>query len=205
MIKGIKIHKKFNDLKVLNGIDILIKEKEIVSVVGKSGAGKTTLLQILGSLEKPSSGEIYINNQNLSELNEKELAIFRNKNIGFIFQFHHLLPEFTALENICIPAYIAKTSVKKATEKAKYLLDLMGIGKRIDHKPNELSGGEQQRVSVADEPSGNLDTKSADQLHELFFKLRDLNKQTFIIVTHNNKLADLADKKIVLSDGIILK
>ena len=217
MIKGIKIHKKFNDLKVLNGIDILIKEKEIVSVVGKSGAGKTTLLQILGSLEKPSSGEIYINNQNLSELNEKELAIFRNKNIGFIFQFHHLLPEFTALENICIPAYIAKTSVKKATEKAKYLLDLMGIGKRIDHKPNELSRGEQQRVSVAralmnepsvifaDEPSGNLDTKSADQLHELFFKLRDLNKQTFIIVTHNNKLADLADKKIVLSDGIILK
>lgn len=217
MIKGIKIHKKFNDLKVLNGIDILIKEKEIVSVVGKSGAGKTTLLQILGSLEKPSSGEIYINNQNLSELNEKELAIFRNKNIGFVFQFHHLLPEFTALENICIPAYIAKTSVKKATEKAKYLLDLMGIGKRIDHKPNELSGGEQQRVSVAralmnepsvifaDEPSGNLDTKSADQLHELFFKLRDLNKQTFIIVTHNNKLADLADKKIVLSDGIILK
>ena len=217
MIKGIKIHKKFNDLKVLNGIDILIKEKEIVSVVGKSGAGKTTLLQILGSLEKPSSGEIYINNQNLSELNEKELAIFRNKNIGFIFQFHHLLPEFTALENICIPAYIAKTSVKKATEKAKYLLDLMGIGKRIDHKPNELSGGEQQRVSVAralmnepsvifaDEPSGNLDTKSADQLHELFFKLRDLNKQTFIIVTHNNKLADLADKKIVLSAGIILK
>ena len=217
MLKGIKIHKKFNDLKVLNGIDILIKEKEIVSVVGKSGAGKTTLLQILGSLEKPSSGEIYINNQNLSELNEKELAIFRNKNIGFIFQFHHLLPEFTALENICIPAYIAKTSVKKATEKAKYLLDLMGIGKRIDHKPNELSGGEQQRVSVAralmnepsvifaDEPSGNLDTKSADQLHEIFFKLRDLNKQTFIIVTHNNKLADLADKKIVLSDGIILK
>ncbi|MAW84086.1 MAG: lipoprotein-releasing system ATP-binding protein LolD [Crocinitomicaceae bacterium] len=217
MIKGIKIHKKFNDLKVLNGIDILINEKEIVSVVGKSGAGKTTLLQILGTLEKPSSGEIYINNQNISELNEKELAIFRNKNIGFIFQFHHLLPEFTALENICIPAYIAKNSVKKATEKAKYLLDLMGIGQRIDHKPNELSGGEQQRVSVAralmnepsvifaDEPSGNLDTKSADQLHELFFKLRDLNKQTFIIVTHNNKLADLADKKIVLSDGLVLK
>ena len=217
MIKGIKIHKKFNDLKVLNGIDILINEKEIVSVVGKSGAGKTTLLQILGTLEKPSSGEIYINNQNISELNEKELAIFRNKNIGFVFQFHHLLPEFTALENICIPAYIAKTSVKKATEKAKYLLDLMGIGQRIHHKPNELSGGEQQRVSVAralmnepsvifaDEPSGNLDTKSADQLHELFFKLRDLNKQTFIIVTHNNKLADLADKKIVLSDGLVLK
>lgn len=217
MIKGIKIHKKFDTLKVLNGIDILINNKEIVSVVGKSGAGKTTLLQILGTLEKPTSGEIYINNKNISNLNEKELASFRNENIGFVFQFHHLLPEFTALENVCIPAYISKTSSKKATEKAKYLLDIMGIGERINHKPNELSGGEQQRVSVAralmnepsvifaDEPSGNLDTKSADQLHELFFKLRDLNNQTFVIVTHNNKLADLADKKITLSDGLILK
>ena len=217
MIKGVKIHKKFDTLKVLNGIDILINDKEIVSVVGKSGAGKTTLLQILGTLEKPTSGEIYINNKNISNLNEKELASFRNENIGFVFQFHHLLPEFTALENVCIPAYISKTSSKKATEKAKYLLDLLGIGERINHKPNELSGGEQQRVSVAralmnepsvifaDEPSGNLDTKSADQLHELFFKLRDLNNQTFVIVTHNNKLADLADKKITLSDGLILK
>ena len=217
MIKGVKIHKKFDTLKVLNGIDILINNKEIVSVVGKSGAGKTTLLQILGTLEKPTSGEIYINNKNISNLNEKELAVFRNENIGFVFQFHHLLPEFTALENVCIPAYISKTSSKKATEKAKYLLDLLGIGERINHKPNELSGGEQQRVSVAralmnepsvifaDEPSGNLDTKSADQLHELFFKLRDLNNQTFVIVTHNNKLADLADKKITLSDGLILK
>ena len=217
MIKGVKIHKKFNNLKVLNGVDILINDKEIVSVVGKSGAGKTTLLQILGTLEKPTSGEIYINNKNISNLNEKELASFRNENIGFVFQFHHLLPEFTALENVCIPAYISKTSSKKATEKAKYLLDLLGIGERINHKPNELSGGEQQRVSVAralmnepsvifaDEPSGNLDTKSADQLHELFFKLRDLNNQTFVIVTHNNKLADLADKKITLSDGLILK
>ena len=217
MIKGVKIHKKFNNLKVLNGVDILINDKEIVSVVGKSGAGKTTLLQILGTLEKPSSGEIYINNKNISNLNEKELAIFRNENIGFVFQFHHLLPEFTAIENVCIPAYISKTSVKKAKEKAKYLLDLMGISERINHKPSELSGGEQQRVSVAralmndpsvifaDEPSGNLDTKSANQLHELFFKLRELNNQTFIIVTHNNKLADLADKKITLSDGLILK
>ena len=217
MIKGVKIHKKFDTLKVLNGIDILINNKEIVSVVGKNGAGKTTLLQILGTLEKPTSGEIYINNKNISNLNEKELAVFRNENIGFVFQFHHLLPEFTALENVCIPAYISKTSSKKATEKAKYLLDLLGIGERINHKPNELSGGEQQRVSVAralmnepsvifaDEPSGNLDTKSADQLHELFFKLRDLNNQTFVIVTHNNKLADLADKKITLSDGLILK
>ena len=217
MIKGVKIHKKFNNLKVLNGVDILINDKEIVSVVGKSGAGKTTLLQILGTLEKPTSGEIYINNKNISNLNEKELAIFRNENIGFVFQFHHLLPEFTAIENVCIPAYISKTSVKKAKEKAKYLLDLMDVSERINHKPNELSGGEQQRVSVAralmndpsvifaDEPSGNLDTKSANQLHELFFKLRELNNQTFIIVTHNNKLADLADKKITLSDGIILK
>ena len=217
MIKGVKIHKKFNNLKVLNGVDILINDKEIVSVVGKSGAGKTTLLQILGTLEKPTSGEIYINNKNISNLNEKELAIFRNENIGFVFQFHHLLPEFTAIENVCIPAYISKTSVKKAKEKAKYLLDLMDVSERINHKPNELSGGEQQRVSVAralmndpsvifaDEPSGNLDTKSANQLHELFFKLRELNNQTFIIVTHNNKLADLADKKITLSDGLILK
>jgi lipoprotein-releasing system ATP-binding protein len=217
MIQGVQIHKKFNSLNVLNGINISINQKEIVSIVGKSGAGKTTLLQILGTLEKPSSGEVLINGQNISKLNENELASFRNKNIGFIFQFHHLLPEFTALENVCIPAYISKTSKKNATERAKYLLNLMGVGERVNHKPNELSGGEQQRVSVAralmnepsvilaDEPSGNLDSKSADQLHELFFKLRDLNNQTFIIVTHNNKLADLADKKITLSDGLVLK
>lgn len=217
MIQGVQIHKKFNSLNVLNGINISINQKEIVSIVGKSGAGKTTLLQILGTLEKPSSGEVLINGQNISKLNDNELAGFRNKNIGFIFQFHHLLPEFTALENVCIPAYISKISKKNAIERAKYLLNLMGVGERINHKPNELSGGEQQRVSVAralmnepsvilaDEPSGNLDSKSADQLHELFFKLRDLNNQTFIIVTHNNKLADLADKKITLSDGLILK
>jgi len=217
MIQGVQIHKKFNSLNVLNGINISINQKEIVSIVGKSGAGKTTLLQILGTLEKPSSGEVLINGQNISKLNENELASFRNKNIGFIFQFHHLLPEFTALENVCIPAYISKTSKKNATERAKYLLNLMGVGERVNHKPNELSGGEQQRVSVAralmnepsvilaDEPSGNLDSKSADQLHELFFKLRDLNNQTFIIVTHNNKLADLADKKVTLSDGLVLK
>jgi lipoprotein-releasing system ATP-binding protein len=217
MIQGVQIHKKFNSLNVLNGINISINQKEIVSIVGKSGAGKTTLLQILGTLEKPSSGKVLINGQNISKLNENELASFRNKNIGFIFQFHHLLPEFTALENVCIPAYISKTSKKNATERAKYLLNLMGVGERINHKPNELSGGEQQRVSVAralmnepsvilaDEPSGNLDSKSADQLHELFFKLRDLNNQTFIIVTHNNKLADLADKKVTLSDGLVLK
>ena len=213
MIKGIQLHKKFNDLHVLNGIDISIAEREIVSIVGKSGAGKTTLLQILGTLEKPSSGKVLYDEKNVFDLNENELADFRNKNVGFIFQFHHLLPEFTALENVCIPAFISKISQKIAIEKAEYLLNQMGIADRLNHKPSELSGGEQQRVSVAralindpkvilaDEPSGNLDSKSAEKLHELFFKLREINNQTFIIVTHNNKLADLADKKIIINDG----
>tara|TARA_B100001094_G_scaffold72702_1_gene68986 strand:- start:1668 stop:2318 length:651 start_codon:yes stop_codon:yes gene_type:complete len=213
MIKGIQLHKKFNDLNVLNGIDITIAEREIVSIVGKSGAGKTTLLQILGTLEKPSSGKVLYDEKNVFDLNENELADFRNKNVGFIFQFHHLLPEFTALENVCIPAFISKISQKIAIEKAEYLLNQMGIADRLNHKPSELSGGEQQRVSVAralindpkvilaDEPSGNLDSKSAEKLHELFFKLREINNQTFIIVTHNNKLADLADKKIIINDG----
>ena len=213
MIKGIQLHKKFNDLNVLNGIDITISEREIVSIVGKSGAGKTTLLQILGTLEKPSSGKVLYDEKNVFDLNENELADFRNKNVGFIFQFHHLLPEFTALENVCIPAFISKISQKIAIEKAEYLLNQMGIADRLNHKPSELSGGEQQRVSVAralindpkvilaDEPSGNLDSKSAEKLHELFFKLREINNQTFIIVTHNNKLADLADKKIIINDG----
>ena len=213
MIKGIQLHKKFNDLNVLNGIDISIAEREIVSIVGKSGAGKTTLLQILGTLEKPSSGKVLYDEKNVFDLNENELADYRNKNVGFIFQFHHLLPEFTALENVCIPAFISKISQKIAFEKAEYLLNQMGIADRLDHKPSELSGGEQQRVSVAralindpkvilaDEPSGNLDSKSAEKLHELFFKLRELNNQTFVIVTHNNKLADLADKKIIINDG----
>ena len=215
MIKGIQLHKKFNDLNVLNGIDISIAEREIVSIVGKSGAGKTTLLQILGTLEKPSSGKVLYDKKNVFDLNENELADFRNKNVGFVFQFHHLLPEFTALENVCIPAFISKISQKIAVEKAEYLLNQMGIANRLDHKPSELSGGEQQRVSVAralindpkvilaDEPSGNLDSKSAEKLHELFFKLRELNNQTFVIVTHNNKLADLADKKIIINDGNI--
>ena len=215
MIKGIQLHKKFNDLNVLNGIDISIAEREIVSIVGKSGAGKTTLLQILGTLEKPSSGKVLYDEKNVFDLNENELADFRNKNVGFVFQFHHLLPEFTALENVCIPAFISKISQKIAVEKAEYLLNQMGIADRVDHKPSELSGGEQQRVSVAralindpkvilaDEPSGNLDSKSAEKLHELFFKLKELNNQTFVIVTHNNKLADLADKKIIINDGNI--
>ena len=215
MIKGIQLHKKFNDLNVLNGIDISIAEREIVSIVGKSGAGKTTLLQILGTLEKPSNGKLLYDEKNVFDLNENELADFRNKNVGFVFQFHHLLPEFTALENVCIPAFISKISQKIAVEKAEYLLNQMGIADRLNHKPSELSGGEQQRVSVAralindpkvilaDEPSGNLDSKSAEKLHELFFKLRELNNQTFVIVTHNNKLADLADKKIIINDGNI--
>ena len=215
MINGTNIYKNFNDVSVLNGIDISIDQAEIVSIVGKSGAGKTTLLQILGTLEKPSSGTLLYRNKNVFEYNENQLADFRNQNIGFVFQFHHLLPEFTALENVCIPAYIAKQPKKIALEKAKYLLDIIGISNRFDHKPSELSGGEQQRVSVAralmndpkiilaDEPSGNLDSKTAEKLHELFFKLRDSNKQTFVIVTHNNKLADLADKKITIKDGRI--
>ena len=215
MIKGIQLHKKFNDLNVLNGIDISIAEREIVSIVGKSGAGKTTLLQILGTLEKPSTGKVLYDEKNVFDLNENELADFRNKNVGFVFQFHHLLPEFTALENVCIPAFISKISQKIAVEKAEYLLNQMGIADRLNHKPSELSGGEQQRVSVAralindpkvilaDEPSGNLDSKSAEKLHELFFKLRELNNQTFVIVTHNNKLANLADKKIIINDGNI--
>ena len=215
MINGTNIYKNFNDVSVLNGIDISIDQGEIISIVGKSGAGKTTLLQILGTLEKPSNGILLYRNKNVFEYNENQLADFRNKNIGFVFQFHHLLPEFTALENVCIPAYIAKQPKKIALEKAKYLLDIIGISNRFDHKPSELSGGEQQRVSVAralmndpkiilaDEPSGNLDSKTAEKLHELFFKLRDSNKQTFVIVTHNNKLADLADKKITIKDGRI--
>ena len=211
------VEKHYGELNVLKGINLSFKEGEIASVVGKSGAGKTTLLQIIGTLENPSNGSIVYNNENVFELDKNELANFRNKHIGFVFQFHHLLPEFTALENICMPALIAKTPYKKATEKARYLLDMLEVSNRENHKPNELSGGEQQRVSVArslmndpkiilaDEPSGNLDTKTANELHELFFKLREQNNQTFIIVTHNNKLADLADRKIIMNDGEIIQ
>lgn len=209
------VEKYYGELSVLKGINLSFKQGEIASIVGKSGAGKTTLLQIIGTLENPSSGAIIYNNENVFDLDKNELANFRNKHIGFVFQFHHLLPEFTALENICMPALIAKTPFKKATEKARHLLDMLEVNNRENHKPNELSGGEQQRVSVArslmndpkiilaDEPSGNLDTKTANELHELFFKLREENNQTFIIVTHNNKLADLADRKITMSDGEI--
>ena len=218
MIKATNIQKFYGKLQVLKGVDLHIKKGEVVSIVGASGAGKTTLLQILGTLDLQSNkadSQLLINNIELTKLSDNNLAKFRNKNIGFIFQFHQLLPEFTALENVCIPAFIKKTPRLEAENKAKELLDFLGLSHRYDHKPNELSGGEQQRVAVAralinspsiifaDEPSGNLDSESADKLHELFFELRDKFGQTFVIVTHNNQLADLADRKLVMVDGRI--
>ena len=216
MIQTSKLTKKFGELEVLKGIDLNINEKEMVSIVGKSGAGKTTLLQLIGTLERPTSGYVSIQGKDLSELKEKELAKFRNQSIGFVFQFHHLLPEFTALENTCLPSYIAKKSKKDSIERAKFLLHTLGLDQRVNHRPSELSGGEQQRVSIAralmnepnvilaDEPSGNLDTKTADEIHELFFKLREELGLTFVIVTHNLKLAELADRKIIMKDGLII-
>ena len=216
LIVAKNIHKAFGDVKILKGVDLEVKNGEIVSIMGSSGAGKTTLLQVLGTLTNADQGEVFYDNTNISKLSDKELADFRNKNIGFIFQFHHLLPEFTALENVCMPAFIAGISKKKAEEKAKALLDRLGLTHRLNHKPNELSGGEQQRVAVAralinspsvilaDEPSGNLDSSSAESLHQLFFELRDQFNQTFIIVTHNQELANMADRKLTMKDGIIL-
>ena len=216
MIQTRKLTKHFGELEVLKGIDLNINEKEIVSITGKSGAGKTTLLQLIGTLERPTSGNVLIEGKDLSKLKEKELAKFRNQSIGFVFQFHHLLPEFTALENTCLPGYIAKKSKKDSMERAKFLLHTLGLNQRLSHRPSELSGGEQQRVSIAralmnepkvilaDEPSGNLDTKTADEIHELFFKLREELGLTFVIVTHNLKLAELADRKIIMKDGLII-
>jgi lipoprotein-releasing system ATP-binding protein len=216
MIKGIDIHKKFGELEILKGVDLEIAEGEIVSIVGSSGAGKTTLLTILGTLDRPSKGEVWINNQAITSLNDKKLAAFRNQNIGFVFQFHHLLPEFTALENICIPGFIAKRNKKEVEKNAMELLELLHLCERSNHKPSELSGGEQQRVAVAralinkpkvifaDEPSGNLDSKNAAELHELFFTLRDNYKQTFVIVTHNAELASKADRMLTMRDGRIV-
>jgi lipoprotein-releasing system ATP-binding protein len=218
MIKASNIEKYYGELQVLKGVHLHIKKGEVVSIVGASGAGKTTLLQILGTLDSPSNkndSELMINAIEVTKLSEKDLAKFRNEHIGFIFQFHQLLPEFTALENVCIPAYIKKTARKEAEIRAKELLDFLGLKNRYHHKPNELSGGEQQRVAVAralinnpsiifaDEPSGNLDSESADNLHQLFFELRDQFGQTFVIVTHNDQLADLADRKLVMVDGLI--
>ena len=218
IIKAENIFKSYKDLQVLKGVDISVNTSEIVSIVGPSGAGKTTLLQILGTLDKPDTNPdsvLNVNNFDLFKLSDKELAKFRNSNIGFIFQFHQLLPEFTALENVCIPAFIKKSSKEEAEKKAKELLDYLGLSERFNHKPNSLSGGEQQRVAIAralindpeiilaDEPSGNLDSESAEQLHELILKLRKEIQKTFVIVTHNEKLANLADRKLVMIDGKI--
>lgn len=216
MIRARNLSKSFGELQVLKGIDLDITEKEIVSIVGASGAGKSTLLQILGTIDKASSGKVYINDIEVNKLGEKALARFRNKYIGFVFQFHHLLPEFTALENICIPAFIAGTSKNKTVEEARRLLHYFNLADRAGHKPAELSGGEAQRVAVAralinkpavvlaDEPSGNLDSNSSSELHQLFFKLRDELGQTFIIVTHNQELAHMADRKLTIRDGLLL-
>ncbi len=216
MIRLENIHKRFGSVEVINGVDLTVNTSEVVSIIGASGAGKTTLLQILGTLDKPDKGDVYYQDQAISSLVHKKLAKFRNENIGFIFQFHHLLPEFTAVENVCIPAYIGKKSRQESEARAKELLDFLGLSHRLEHKPNQLSGGEQQRVAVAralmnrplvilaDEPSGNLDTENANELHQLFFDLRDEFKQTFVIVTHNNQLADSADRKIVMQDGRLM-
>jgi len=211
-------YKYYDQLHVLKGIDLDIKKEEIVSIVGASGAGKTTLLQILGTLDsysKHSDSQLQINGVDITTLSDTSLAKFRNEQLGFIFQFHQLLPEFTAVENVCIPAFIKGISQKEAIQKATELLRFLGLEDRINHKPNELSGGEQQRVAVAralinnpavvfaDEPSGNLDSESAEQLHQLFFKLRDRFGQTFVIVTHNRELAEMADRKITMVDGLV--
>ncbi|WP_321438669.1 ABC transporter ATP-binding protein [uncultured Bacteroides sp.] len=216
MIKLEGITKSFGDLQVLKGIDLEIAKGEVVSIVGPSGAGKTTLLQIMGTLDKPDAGIVNMNGLEINRMKEKELASFRNKHIGFVFQFHQLLPEFTALENVMIPAFIAGTSTKEATSRAKEILDFMGLAERSTHKPNELSGGEKQRVAVAralvnhpsvilaDEPSGSLDTRNKDELHQLFFDLRDRFEQTFVIVTHDEGLARITDRTIHMLDGLII-
>ena len=215
MIKIEDITKSFGDLQVLKGINLEIPSGKLYSIVGPSGAGKTTLLQIIGTLSKPDSGSLILNGQNILEMNQKKLAAFRNKQIGFIFQFHYLLPEFTALENVCIPAFIAGTTKKDAEAKAKELLSFLGLSDRMTHKPSELSGGERQRVAaaralindpaviLADEPSGNLDTKNKEELHDLFFDLRDRFHQTFVIVTHDENFALQSDKIIRMKDGLI--
>jgi len=213
MIKAVNIHKKFGDLEVLKGVNLEVKQGEIISIVGSSGAGKTTFLQLLGTLDQANEGQILYDDVDITKLNTNKLAQFRNENIGFVFQFHHLLPEFTALENVCMPALIKGDSKKEAEQKARLLLEKLEISHRKDHKPSELSGGEQQRVATAralinkpkvifaDEPSGNLDSKNAEKLHQLFFDLREQFNQTFVIVTHNDELAKMCDKKYEMEDG----
>ncbi len=215
MIETKNIKKAYGELNVLKGVNLKIGKGEIVSIVGASGAGKTTLLQILGTLDHADSGDISFDGTSISGMSKESLAAFRNKNIGFVFQFHHLLPEFTALENVCLPGYIGKRNKSEVEKRAHELLDQLGLAERKDHKPSQLSGGEQQRVSVAralinepqlilaDEPSGNLDSKTANELHQLFFDLRDQFNQSFVIVTHNEELANMADRSLVMKDGVI--
>ncbi|WP_183573186.1 ABC transporter ATP-binding protein [Mucilaginibacter sp. X5P1] len=215
MLKAQSIHKSYGQLEILKGVDLEVQKGEIVTIVGASGAGKSSLLNILGTLDRPDSGQLFIANQELSKLSNKHLSLFRNLKIGFIFQFHHLLVEFDALENVCIPAFIAGKSRNEAEKRATELLERLGLGDRFHHKPNELSGGEQQRVAVAralvnnpalifaDEPSGNLDSTNARELHELFLQLRNEFSQTFVIVTHNEDLAALSDRKVLMKDGLI--
>ena len=215
MIRATGLHKRFGDLDVLKGVDLHVAQGEVVSIVGASGAGKTTLLQILGTLEKADSGSLAINGQEVTKLGSRALSAFRNQHIGFVFQFHHLLPEFTALENVMMPGLIAGKSMKDCTPRAEELLARLNVLPRKEHKPNQLSGGEQQRVAVAralfnspsvvlaDEPSGNLDSAHAKELHQLFFDLRRELGQTFVIVTHNEELAEMADRRLVMKDGVI--
>ena len=215
MIQATDIHKSYGSLEVLKGIDLHIAKREIVSIVGASGAGKSTLLHIIGTLDKADRGRLVIDGTEVGKLNDSQLAAFRNQKIGFVFQFHHLLPEFTALENVCIPAFIGGMGKKEAVERAEKLLTYLNLSDRTGHKPSQMSGGEQQRVAVAralinepavvlaDEPSGNLDSKSAEDLHKLFFRLRDEMNQTFVIVTHNPKLASMSDRTITIKDGRI--
>ncbi|MCR9252323.1 MAG: ABC transporter ATP-binding protein [bacterium] len=217
MLSVKNVYKSYGHLSVLKGLDLEIKKGEVVSIVGASGAGKSTLLHILGTLDSPDRGEVVLNNTNVFNMNSQALASMRNENMGFIFQFHNLLPEFTALENVCIPGFIGKKNEEQVRDRARKLLASLGLSGREEHKPSQLSGGEQQRVAVArslinepaivfaDEPSGNLDSKNAQELHKLFFDLKDQFQQTFVIVTHNNELAEMADRKLEIVDGVIAK
>ena len=216
MITCSNIKKQYDGLQVLKGVSLTIEKGELVCIVGPSGAGKSTLLHILGTLDTPDEGDLLLNGKKINGLNSNQLAEIRNKNLGFVFQFHHPLPEFTAIENVCIPGFIARRNENEVKERARFLLDLMGLSNRLEHKPNELSGGEQQRVSVAralinnpeiilaDEPTGNLDSNNSKELHQLFFDLKAKFNQTFVIVTHNEALAEMADRKLVMKDGLIV-